>query len=88
MDASKKKGMYNKRSWLNGSGSPSTGSVVCYYGPDIWDPGKVSMFIEVSSCSSVARLHQAGTESENSFIKKAIKLRDELNSFIAFMESK
>ena len=88
MERNKNTPMYNKRVWLNDSKSPSTGSIVCYYGPDIWDPGKVSMFIEISSCSSIARLHQAGTESKEKFIKKAVKLRDELNAFIEFMVNK
>ena len=78
---------YNKRVWLNGSKSPSTGSVVCYSGPDIWDPGKKCMFIEVASCSSIARLHHAGNEKDVDFIKKAKRLRDSLSDFILFLES-
>ena len=83
----KNKRIYNKRAWLNSKSSPSTGSIVCYCGPDIWESTKTSMFIEVSSCSSVARLHHSGNESKSAFIAKAKRMRDELDSFICFLES-
>ena len=78
--------MYNKRAWLNSSKSPSTGSVVCYCGPDVWEPSKISMFVEVSSCSSVSRLHHAGNERKQDFVNKIKKLRDELSLFIDFLD--
>ena len=78
---------YNKRAWLNGAKSPSTGSVVCYFGPDVWDGKRTSMFIEVSSCSSVARLHQAGEESDDEYTKKVRKLSVEIGAYLAFLES-
>ena len=73
---------YNRRVWLNSTSSPSTGSVVCYYNPEKWDS-----FVEVSSCSSVARLHAIGGESVVVFYNKVKLLRDELNRYLSFLET-
>lgn len=82
------KAPYNRRVWLNKSTSPSTGSVVCYYGADGWVKGEVDMFVEVASCNASARLHKIPLESEAQYLNKVKRLRDELSKYIDFMESR
>ncbi|MEV3818190.1 hypothetical protein RI537_19005 [Aeromonas salmonicida] len=77
---------YNKRVWLNKTTTPSTGSVVCYFGPDGWDEKRKDMFVEIASCHNTARLHKINIESEREYINKVKKLRDELTKYIDFLD--
>lgn len=76
---------YNSRKWLNKKTSSSTGSIVCYYGPDAWDKTHLDMFVEVASCSTAARLHPTATEDISQFKKKIETLRDELTAYLEFL---
>lgn len=75
--------MYNKRTWLNKSDSPSTGNVVAFDGKITSENEKYrSTFLFVSDCYNSARLHKAEYDSIEDFIDKMKLLRDEINSFI------
>ena len=80
------KKLYNKRVWLNSDKSASTGSVVCFHGKNPWNKKLIDMFLEVSSCHDIARLHKTKYESIKDFIKKLKLLRDEIDRFIKFLE--
>ena len=52
---------YNTRTWLNGSNSRSTGSIVCYDGVTKFCDGvDRDSFVEISDCHSKIRLHKSG----------------------------
>ena len=77
---------YNSRVWLNSSQSPSTGSMVCYYGKSSWDEEQIDMFIEVSSCHEIARLHKSRTDTAQQYIAKLRKMQKELSKYIEFLD--
>lgn len=79
--------LYNSRKWLNKKKSSSTGSIVCYYGPDAWDKTRLDMFVEVASCTSTARLHPTTTEDVSTYKKKIKTLRDELTAYLKFLDT-
>ena len=79
--------MYSKRVWLNEENSPSTGSVVAFDGfvrddKEEWR----STFLELSDCYGKARLHKASYDSTEDFIEKMKLLRNEIDSFIDYLE--
>jgi len=84
----KQKTTYSRRAWLNPNSSPSTGSVVCYYGKTPFKEGADPyVFLEVSDCNNSIRLHNSRGDSIEDFKKKVTKLRDELNRYLQFLES-
>ena len=79
--------MYSKRVWLNEENSPSTGSVVAFDGFVRDDKEKWrSTFLELSDCYGKARLHKASYDSTEDFIEKMKLLRNEIDSFIDYLE--
>lgn len=80
--------MYSKRTWLNKPNSPSTGNVVAFDGEILSKDEKYrSTFLSVSDCYNSARLHKANYDSKEDFIDKMKTLRDEINSFIDYLET-
>lgn len=80
--------MYNKRTWLNKPNSPSTGNVVAFDGEVKSENEKYrSTFLSVSDCYNSARLHKADYDSKEDFIDKMKLLRDEIDSFIDYLET-
>lgn len=83
MAKNKQKIHYNQRAWLNPNSSHSTGSIVaCHghlkFGDKVY---KNEMFLEVSSCSSMARIHKAGNETKEDFIKKITVMQKAIKNF-------
>lgn len=79
---------YNKRTWLNGEFSPSTGNVVAFDGETTWRGKKYrNTFLQVSDCSFSARLHKCDDDSIEDFICKMKLLRSEIDLFINHLES-
>ena len=76
---------YSKRHWLNKKGSPSTGSLVAYYGPNLYD-GKLSVFLEVSDCGVKCRLHLSRKEKMSSFLYKLKKMKTAIEEFELWIE--
>lgn len=79
--------MYSKRIWLNAENSPSTGSVVVFDGfvkddKEEWR----STFLEISDCYGKVKLHKASYDSIGNFISKMKLLRNEIDSFIDYLE--
>lgn len=81
--------MYNKRTWLNKPNSPSTGNVVAFDGEITSEKEETyrSTFLSVSDCYNSARLHKSDYDSMEDFINKMKTLRDEINSFIVYLET-
>lgn len=81
--------MYNRRTWLNKEGSPSTGSVVSYHGTALnWADEEVSKtFFEVADCSFKVRLHPEKGEEMSNFVSKLRLLASEASNFADFLES-
>jgi hypothetical protein len=81
--------MYIKKVFLAGGNCPSTSTVVCYEGPPSWidkeRPDFKEKFFEVSNCHNKIRLHQTDLETDEDFILKLVKLKDELHSFIMYL---
>ena len=80
---------YNKRLWLNGKQSSSTGSVVAFSGKIKWnkkDEGRINRFLEISDCQVKVRLHQCYEDTDKMFIKKLKKLRNFIDKYIEFIE--
>ena len=79
---------YSKRVWLNPDDSPSTGSVVAFYGAPNWkdDDGDFA-FLEVSSCHRKVRLHKTNKDTLQEFADKMRKLAEVANNFADFLES-
>lgn len=78
---------YKQSIELNNKHSPSTGSCTAFYGKSPWKGFKSPyMFFELSDCSSKVRLHNSQIDNKKEFIKKMKLLRNELNSFIDFLE--
>ena len=79
--------MYNKRVWLNKPESPSTGNVICFDGNTTWHGDTMrNTFLQVSDCSWAIRLHKTEDDSTTDFIDKLKLLRDEVDSFISYLE--
>ena len=78
---------FNKRVWLNGKKSPSTGNAVAFAGKTNWK-GKVydNIFLSVSDCSVSVRLHKTDEDSRKDFVKKMRKLRNLIDDFIVHLE--
>ncbi len=80
--------MYSKRTWLNKPDSPSTGNVVAFDGEITSENEKYrSTFLSVSDCYNSAKLHKADYDSMEDFINKMKLLRDEIDSFINYLET-
>lgn len=79
---------YNKRTWLNKESSPSTGNVVAFDGLTTWKGEKIrNTFLSVSDCYSTIRLHPTDDENIDDFIDKMKLLRDDIDSFISYLEN-
>lgn len=74
---------YNRRMWLNGPKSPSTGSVVAHHSETNW----LNVFLEISDCHQSARLHKGDHDTVPDFIDKLTLLRNEISRFIRFLEA-
>lgn len=75
---------YCSRTWLNPEDSAATGSIVCYDG---YISDERISFVEISSCSSKAKLHQYKDSTPEEFLNKVKLVREELNKFINHLES-
>lgn len=74
--------MYNKRTWLNKSDSPSLGSVVAFDGEVKYTNGtERTIFLAISDCQRTVKLIK-NTESTEEFIDKMELLKQEIESFI------
>jgi len=74
--------MYNKRTWLNKSYSPSLGSVVAFDGEIEYSNGtERTIFLAVSDCTKTVKLTK-NTESTEDFIQKMELLKTEIELFI------
>lgn len=83
------KGTYNKRAWLNGDDSPSTGSVVAFEGDIKWHNETIhSMFLEISDCCQSVRLHKSDNDTKEDFIHKMELLNTEIAMFIEHLKKK
>ncbi len=71
---------------LNKGSHPSTGQITCYAGKSPWHTRDDLYYVEVQDCHHKVRLHRCDIDSKKDFIKKLKKMRDALNSFIAFLE--
>ncbi len=79
--------MYNKRTWLNKSDSPSTGNVVAFDGLTTWKGEKIrNTFLSVSDCYSTIRLHPTDDENIDDFINKLEVLKNDITEFIEYLE--
>lgn len=80
--------MYNKRTWLNKPGSPSTGNVVAFDGVTAWKGENVkNTFLSISDCNNSIRLHRIDDDSIEDFIDKMKLLKDEIEQFIGYLET-
>lgn len=80
---------YNKRVWLNKDDSPSVGNMVAFDGDITWKGEAIpSTFLSISDCSVSIRLHKCDDDSDQDFIDKMKLLRDEVNLFVNYLESK
>ncbi|WP_337941445.1 hypothetical protein [Parabacteroides sp.] len=80
--------MYNKRTWLNKPGSPSTGNVVAFDGVTAWKGVNVKdTFLSISDCNNSIRLHRIDDDSTEDFIDKMKLLKDEIEQFIGYLET-
>jgi len=81
---------YNKRLWLNGKNSPSTGSAVAFSGKVKWGNEKKQQrwerFLEVSDCNCKVRLHQVYEDTDKIYIKKLKRLRNFIDDYIKYLE--
>lgn len=74
--------MYNKRTWLNKSNSPSLGSVVAFDGKVEYSNGaERTVFLAVSDCTKTVKLTK-NTETIEDFILKMELLKNEIDLFI------
>lgn len=79
--------MYNKRTWLNKEGSPSTGAVVAFDGDVTWRDEKIrETYLQVSDCSVSARLCKTSDDTMEDFIIKMKTLRDNIELFVRYLE--
>lgn len=79
---------YNKRHWLNGAESESTGSVVAFHGEVERYPGRPQhvTHLEVADCQGKVCLHKQPREKLQKFIKKMRLLAKVANDFADFLE--
>ena len=81
-----KQALYNKRTWLNKSDSPSLGSVVAFDGEVKYSDGaERTTFLAISDCSKTIKLIK-NTENINDFIDKMKLLKSEIELFINHLE--
>lgn len=74
--------MYNKRTWLNKSDSPSLGTVVAFDGEIEYSNGtERTMFLAISDCTKTVKLIK-NTETTKDFIQKMELLKNEIDLFI------
>ena len=82
---------YNKRTWLNAADDSSTGSIVIFDGVPNWSKeGERTAFVELSDCHCKVRIHKGRFEedADRAFRRKVIKLRDELNEYLDYLDKK
>nr|DAS18324.1 MAG TPA: hypothetical protein [Caudoviricetes sp.] len=80
--------MYNKRTWLNKPGSPSTGNVVAFDGVTAWKGVNIrDTFLSISDCNNSIRLHKIDDDSTEDFIDKMKLLKNEIEQFIGYLET-
>lgn len=80
--------VYNKRTWLNKEGSPSTGNVVAFDGEVTWHDEKIrSIFLSVSDCCVTVRLHKTDDDTVGDFIDKMKLLKNEIELFVKHLEA-
>lgn len=78
---------YCKRTWLNPSDSPSTGSIVCYAGDLEWRDGvDPSYFVEVADCHGKVRVHMSCQDTKEDYIAKVRSMRDALTDYLTYLE--
>lgn len=81
--------MYNKRTWLNKPDSPSMGSVTAFDGFNIWKGKKIrNTFLAISDCFVITNLRKTEDDTTEDFIDKMKTLRNELDLFINYLETK
>jgi hypothetical protein len=81
-----KEPQYNKRVWLNLPTSSFTGFMVCF-------SRKTDAFFRLGDCNTITNIHMEYdyTDPEKSrlkYIKKITLIRDELNKYIDFLNTK
>lgn len=78
--------MYNKRTWLNKSDSPSLGNVTAFDGDVKYSEGtERTTFLSISDCSKTIKLIR-NTENIEDFIDKMKLLKNEIELFINHLE--
>lgn len=86
----KKVTRYKRAAWLNGSESPSTGSIVCYDGSlqyeDTGDRMVPCRFVEISDCHQKVRIHQTHTDSLEEYKNKIDALIMYLSQYRAHLD--
>lgn len=79
---------YNRRTWLNRKFSPSTGSVVTFFGHRYNKEGYAyeEIYLEISDCNLKTRLRRDRDDTRKDFIKKMKLLKKEITLFINYLE--
>jgi hypothetical protein len=81
-----KQALYNKRTWLNKSDSPSLGSVIAFDGEVKYSDGaERTTFLAISDCGKTIKLIK-NTENIDDFINKMKLLKSEIELFINHLE--
>lgn len=82
-----RKTYYKSITQLNPDDSPSTGSLVCYYGDIEYSDDGVQpcMFVEIADCHSKVRLHRVHTDTTIEFLNKLDYLIIQLTKFRKFL---
>ena len=79
--------MYNKRTWLNKEGSPSTGNIIAYDGGTTWKGEAIrNTFLSISDCNNSVRLHRIEDDTIDDFIEKMELLNSEIGEFITYLK--
>lgn len=79
--------MYNKRTWLNKEGSPSTGNIIAYDGVTTWKGEAIrNTFLSISDCNNSVRLHRIEDDTIDDFIEKMELLNSEIGEFITYLK--
>ena len=81
---------YNKRTWLNPDGNPSTASVVSFVGKTKWRddlPPFDNYYLEIADCNTKIRLHKTAEETKEEWVAKLRKLRNHLDEYLQYLES-
>ena len=84
---------YNSRTWLNPEGSSSSGSIVCFSGLGNFsysgEKNRAEVnYVEIADCQDKVTLHKSKYDTDETFIKKIKLIKEELDKFITFLESK